>query len=391
MNILGYLVLWRIPDLKVSYEALAQIGMDARFDESFIPSPPKQRGAWEKATQLGAGGIKIPLHQEKLDEIKKRYGVVPVVRLFTKIISRQAPHLIRHIAREVYIPVDEAKINPGEAVSKERLAQEQFRPKTVAILEYDTESGIATAVGQKHLADIEGWTNGEVQKLVDQLLDDIDTKMNYADSDAVRHSVRDWLLGKGGTLQSSGGAYFLPFTEDKIDQLKSLKVFVESLAEYRSNEQVDPPQVLIFPLTEDGDLLDTRLDVAQNAVKAFSGQLADLLKEIQPVLDGGRTENVSRKISERARAQLNEIMINIAQYRLVLRDNLSQLDTALAQAQATLDKANGINAFRQPATRRGLADKEVEAVPLTRASRGLKETEVEVTTTKRQRRQLQES
>lgn len=329
-KILGHVILWRIPDLDVRYDEAAQIALDAGFDPAFVPVPPKKRGAWEKATNLGAAGLKVELPQEKIDQIERRYGVKPICKLETEVIKRSVPHLVRHIVRKLFVPIAE---NTGD---KRKLAEKQLQAQTVCIMEFDTELEVMRSTSYNELHDEEGFVNGNLLTVVKQIEDRVDQALNRADGDMIRNGVRGWLISRVATLMSSGGAYFIPWSDNAFDDLKTLKVYVEGLANHRVSKTERPPQVTVIPLSDNGEAFEARLDIASNAVETFKAELQGIVDELQPVLKAERSETVAGNIRTRATISFMELNAKLAKYREALDDNLTALDYQLQMVQAAI-------------------------------------------------------
>jgi hypothetical protein len=345
-KILGYVILWRIPDLDVRYDEAAQIALDASFDPAFVPTAPKKRGAWEKATNLGAAGLKVMLPPDKIDQIKQKYGVEPVCRLETEVIKRSAPHLVRHIVRKLAVPT------VRDEHDKRKLAEQQLSSQTVCIMEFDTDLEVMRSTSYNELHDEQGFVNGNLLTVVKQIEDRVDQAKNRADGDLIRNGVRGWLISRAATLMSSGGAYFIPWSDNAFEDLKTLKVYVEGLADYRVNKTERPPQVTVIPLSDSGEAFEARLDIASNAVEAFKGELQAIVNELQPVLKAERSETVAGNIRRRATISFMELNAKLAKYREALDDNLTALDHQLQMVQAAIVAAQSAQ-YKVKATAEG--------------------------------------
>ena len=391
---IGFLNLWRIPQLSVSYETLVQIANDAGFPLDYVPQPKKKRGAWEEATNLGAGGLKVNPPAYMVEQVERQYGVKPTVKLHTEVISKAAPVLIRHIVRTVTIPTNR---DNGD---KRVLANTQLDSRTVCIMQFDCTTETAISTG-KELGDDRGFVNGNLQQIVQELHNRVDLAMNYADEDGVRNGVRDFLLSRGAILTNSGGAYFVPVDEANriTGELKSLKVYLEGLAEYVTGQKdgkQDRPSLWVIPVSDDPqnlDLFDLRLDIATEASNNFATRINKLMGELEPLLSGQTSENVAGNIKARVNSEFDQLTEYIGRYRILLNDNLTSLDRTLETARSLMDKANGTNSFRLPKSKRGLEVSQVdETLPLERANRGLTETDVVIeeviNTGKRSKRSL---
>lgn len=338
-EIKGYVILWKMADISARYEDLAGLAADVNFaqgqDEAkkFIPQPPRKRNAWEKATNLGKTGLKVEAPAALVERVKKQYNCDPVVRLRTAIISKSAPLLVRHIVREVVIPVKD------KSAGYKTLAEKQLNSQTVSVMEFDTLNDTMTTSSYHELHDESGWVNGNLKAVVQELHQAVDKALNYADGDDVRDGVRTWLFAHDAALMStSGGAYFVPNGEGVADLLVGLKAYVEGLNEYRVNKAGDELQVTVFPWikTDSGDVFSTGLDIARNIVSQFKADLQDVVTELQPVVSGERSAKVAENARNRATVKFLETSARIEKYKGVLEDELQELTWFLEMAQQTM-------------------------------------------------------
>lgn len=361
-QVTGYLCLWKLPDVGIKYTDLAAHAAGCGFPEKHVPASPKKRGAWERATNLGAKGLVVEAPVKLAAEIQAKHGVKPTVRLKTEIISRKAPNLIRHIVRYVTVPMVDKKAN------KRRLAELQLDAQTVCIMEFNTETNVMKSTSYDQLSDQKGWVNGNLAKQVKQMENLVDKALNWAGGNDIRHGIREWLLSKNATLQSSGGAYFLPYRPGLADELQSVKCYLEGLTPQVVKQHKDPktgkmvpadkPQFTIFPVVDDGSdvIAETKATLTANAIDSFKADLEDLSATLNPVLNGKRTENVSDKLKAAATIRFMEINQNIAQYKQVLGDQMQELGFYLEMMTNQIKAANEVTEFRAPVSRTDKAD-----------------------------------
>lgn len=335
-KITGYLCLWNIPEISVKHTDVEALANDVSFDKDFIPKVPRRRNAWEKATNLGAAGKRLTPPDDKIEEVLQKYGAKPTVRLYTAIVSSGAPRLVRHIVRRVTVPTQQ------DAGGKRRLAERQLDQETVCIMEFDCKAESFKSTGQMELDDSQHFVNGELRGVVQELHDKVSKAVDYADANDIRRGLRRWLEDKNACLMGSGGGYFVPDNAGVLDDLKSAKAYLEAMHPYRVRPEQQWPQLLVFPLSEDGDTFEVRLDVANNAVDRFKAELQDLTDELAPVVNGARTKTVGSKVRKRCTLRFMEINQQIAQYRSVLDDNLSALDVYLESTSSFIISAQSV-------------------------------------------------
>lgn len=337
-KVVGFYVLWRVPELDARYDDLATLATSLNVDEKYVAKAPRKRGAWEQATNLGKSfRIEAPAHL--VEQVRQQYGAAPTVRLETVIVSRSAPNLIRHIVRRVTIPASDTLTG-----DKRQLAETQLDTQTVCIMEFDTGTEKMRSTGYQELHDFGGWVNGNLKDIIVKLHDDVDKAMNRDNGAKVREGIRNFLLDNHGTLQTAGGAYFLPYRDNVLPQLKAMKVYVEALTDWvtkrnDSGQPADRASFTIIPLMSNGDTFEARLDVAHNAIQLFKEELQEIVSEVQPILQSARTENVSNNIRERVTLKFMEINQKVSSYREALGDDLAALNVYLTSAAQFIAQA----------------------------------------------------
>jgi len=351
----GYLVLWSVADVNVPYETLERNAMESNFPANFVPQPRDKRSAWERATNLGARGKKVSINPKAAEMVRNQWDADLQVKLTTAIISGSAPVLIRHIERVATVP-----IKSGD-VDKRRLATRQLDHETVAILEYDCRSQKMTATGRE-LYDSSGYVGESMEEIVRELFAEVERKVYQADGDAVRLGIRNFLTSVNAVLMSSGGGYFVPWADGVYDALVSCKVYLESLNGWSVTGRRLQMNIISIDGAGEG-ILDFRADLAVSIDEQVGKTLAKIRDEIQPVLNGERTENKSTKIRERLMEQFKEVSNAITTYGKMLGEDKSYLNELLQEAQSVqqiLAQASGQNVFRAPAKRGANAPKPVE-------------------------------
>lgn len=297
-NTLGYLVLWSIPDLTAPYADLQSLATDTGFDLSFVPTPPDPRHAWEKATNLGAG-LKIDAPAAMAAQVRAKYGVDPIVKLTSKVISASAPKLVRHIVREV-------TIFANDETDPEKRARKQLNVATAAIISYDCDrkmmQSITDSASGEKVFDTEGWVNGNVQKVVDELMAEADKAMHMADGQAVRNGIRDFMESLHATLLTNGGGYFVPCSVYGIEQkLNSFQQYVKGLAGWKANNNRLTCNIYAVSADVTNDVFANRNfeDIKASAVEAFKTRLQWLVEKVQPLF----AKTAKGKVAERVQAQ----------------------------------------------------------------------------------------
>ena len=373
-KVIGYYVLWRVPELRARYDALAQLGQECGIPAAYVPTPPKRRGAWEQATNLGRN-YKVQPPAELVANITRRYGVEPTVRLETVIVSKSSPLLIRHIVRRVTIPVKD-----DLTFSASKLAEKQLDQQTVCIMEFDCFTEAMRSTGYQELHDFEGWVNGNLREIVQDLHGAVDEAMNVESGPKVRDGVRQFLLDNAGILQTAGGAYFLPYSPDLYNQLKAMKCYLEACTDYiasrfEDGRPADRPSFVIIPLVQTDEALDTLLDIAASAEAQMGQNIDELINELSPLFSASRSQTVANNIRARVSERYVNLQEHVNRYKLALNDSLPRLDALLDKARQLIDQAMAVDTYRAP--RKTGAGDEVEVAEVTKRGQRLM-SEVEI-------------
>jgi hypothetical protein len=316
-NTLGYLVLWSIPDVTAPYADLQALAASSGFSPDFIPTPPDPRHAWEKATNLGAG-LKVDAPPVMAAQIRAQYGVDPMVRLTSKVISNSAPKLVRHIVREVTIFAQDEQ-------DPEKRAQKQLNIATAAIISYDTEKKMITSItdsttGEK-VFDREGWVNGNVQSVVDDLMQKADQAMHKADGQSVRNGIREFMDSLHATLLTNGGGYFVPASIAGVEQkLDSFQQYVKGLVQWKANN--NRLTCNVYAVTDTGDVFSTRnvSDISRSAIDEFRVKIQSLVEKVGPLLGGTAKGKTADKVRGQAYGEYTALKDGVMAYGESLGD-----------------------------------------------------------------------
>ena len=322
---MGYLTWWTVPDCAAPYQELNQLAARIGFPIDCVPKPPAPRQAWEKATNVGgARGLSLDAPGDKIDQVFIQYGAPPIVRLVTRRVSDRAPLLRRHLVREAVIPL--AHDN-----------WKQLSMQTVAVLEFDCTTRHAHA---QLVDDHEGWTNGNVNAVVQDVEQRRLMLLNHADGNDVREGVRKLLfqLHRVG-LRGTGGVYFVP--ESALDAERSLtamRTFIKGLRPWVTGK-LSPSCNIVKLHGEEADHL--REEIVESATEEFKKRLTDLADKVDPVLHGRVNGKVADRIAQGATEDLMLIQSAIAVYRDSLHDEFAALTDMLQMAQLAVTKALG--------------------------------------------------
>lgn len=324
---LGYLITFTIPDVDASYRELKDLARAVGLPTQYTPDPPAPMNAWEKGTQLGVRGVKITPPYSMITSARRQYNSEPVVRLLTRIVSRSAPMLKRHVVREAVVPQADA---PDVQLSLD----------TVAVMTFDTATRQSTIL---RVTDPAGWSNGSVS----QVLQDIDGKIgslgHYSDGDKIRVKVRELLEDLCRvTVRGTGGVYFIPAgVAGAKDLLKSLRNYINGLDTHLAANAQNRPSCQVWALTRDDEALELGSydDIKASVIDEVRIRLNALHSKVQPVLSGKARGKVADQVNEQAMAELAKITQALKAYRAALDDDLEMIGDAYHITKATVLKA----------------------------------------------------
>lgn len=319
----GYLVWYSIPDVSAPYDALLALAQATGYPADCVPSKPKARHCWEKATATGERGIDVTPPQHISDQVERDYGVKPQVRLKTRRIDSSAPRLIRHFVREAVISAADRP-------------EKQLDMGTVAVMEFNTETGTARSTV---LHDDAGYANGDVARVLSDMDAKMAAQMDRADGGEIRYGIRELLSQQYRVcLRGTGGVYFVPAAVGGAEQaLRAARAFVGGLDQYKTGD-LEPNFQVVTLAGENAE--EIRDDVVRSVVSEFRGRLQKMGENLKPVLEGRAKGKLAARVARNAFQNWLEIQAGLKAYRETLEDDLGQLDTMLKLAQAAVMKAN---------------------------------------------------
>jgi len=323
----GYLITFTIPDVDASYRQLKDLAQHVGLPSEYTPDPPKPKNAWEKGTQLGTRGVKITPPYDMITTARRQYNSEPVVRLLTRIVSRSAPMLKRHVVREAIVPQADA---PDVQLSLD----------TVAVMTFDTTTRQSTIL---RVTDPAGWSNGSVS----QVLQDIDGKVgnlgHYSDGDKIRVRVRELLEDLCRVaVRGTGGVYFVPASvAGAKDLLKALRNYINGLDGFVAANAQNRPSCQIWAISKDDEALElgSLTDIRASVIDEVKVRLNGLHAKVQPVLSGKAKGKVADQVNEQALTELAKITQALKAYRAALDDDLEIVGDAYAITKATVLKS----------------------------------------------------
>jgi hypothetical protein len=322
---LGFLTWWTVPDVMAPYKELKDAATRVGFPLDCVPKPPAPRHAWEKAANVGGQrGLLLETPTDLGNSVFIRHGVAPEVRLITRRVSDKAPALCRHLVREVTVAT------PGRA-------DEQLSMLTVAVLAFDCTTQRADVM---HLPDDEGWTNGNVTTITQDIEARRLALRDNADGNDVREGVRKLLedLHRVG-LRGTGGVYFVPDSAPNAEyNLKAMRAYIKALRPWVTGK-LSPSCNIVRLHGEEAEHL--REEIIESATEEFKRRLSDLADKVDPILHGRVNGRTADKIAFAATEDLLKIQSAVAAYRDSLRDDFASIGDMLVMAQTAVTRAMG--------------------------------------------------
>ncbi|RJQ25073.1 MAG: hypothetical protein C4589_11720 [Peptococcaceae bacterium] len=312
----GFLVIWRMADIAAPYSDLEQIANTVGFDQKFIPSPPRPRDAWEKATNLKRQILIAP--PVLIEKIKTEYGCEPTIRAETRIVGPE----IRHIVRSLIIRGADNK-------------DKQLDMKSVAVLKFDDNQLTDTErfVSLYHPDfDPAGAVNGNIAVLIQRMQAEYERQLTTADGQDVRYKIRSFLDTLSAVCMADG-TYFVPETAPgAADKLVAFQTFILSLEKYRQTDS--PLTSQIYRVSDDGSAFSERNlnEIKRDVVASFKGKLDNLYKRFKEK-DNRGDGATARRINE-ASVEFLEAKKAIQMYRESLQDDLQALTDMMQIVQA---------------------------------------------------------
>lgn len=321
----GFLTWFSVPNVAAPYADLAALAEEVGFPEDCVPTPPRPRNAWEKATGTGRRGINLEPPARLVERIQTEYGVEPKVRLVTRVIRNTAPSLVRHLVREAIISTADSPTR-------------QLDMGTVAVLKFDTNSSESDLIP---VPDPAGYINGDVRDVVREMDERIVHLMTYAVNDEIRYGIRALLDRLHRTsMRGSGGVYFIPAAVPNApDQLRAMRDYIRGLERWKEGN--DAPSCNVVTLRGSEAYDEIRDTVAQSAVEEYENRLEKLRELVDPVLEGRARGKVAQQINAKAIEEWESINAGLDSYRTVLRDGLSEMDNLIRQVAGQVSRATG--------------------------------------------------
>lgn len=323
----GFIIWFTVPEVDITFTDLENLAQASGLHVDFVPDPPEPRHAWEKATNLGARGRKTQPPPDLVRRCLREHGVEPTVKFKTVVINGSGPVLKRHIIREAVI---------SEAGRPEK----QLSMDTVAVLTFDMDTNTADF---QEIRDPEGWVNGAVLNLLQDLTQRTQHLTDHPDGARIRYGVREALDTQYKVcLRGTGGVYYVPNLGNLAD-LQALRNYINSLDNYIAPEAVNRASCSLVTLIDDDNGRQI-LDQAEKAlVEELRAELAEIYRKAHSIIGGKSKGKVREKVQNQAVEALDQITQTLAIFRENLDSDLEALDLDYQQTKdAVLDAITAV-------------------------------------------------
>lgn len=323
----GFIIWFTVPEVDITFTDLENLAQASGLHVDFVPDPPEPRHAWEKATNLGARGRKAQAPPDMVRQCLRDYGVEPTVKFKTVTVNGSAPHMVRHIVREAVI---------SEAGRPEK----QLSMDTVAVLTFDTGTGRADF---QEIRDPEGWVNGSVYNLLQELTAETARLMDHPDGARIRYGVREALdTHYKVCLRGTGGVYYVP-NLGNLPDLQALRNYINALDSYIAPEAVNRASCSLVTLIDDDNGRQI-LDQAEKAlIEELRAELADIYRKAHSIIGGKSKGKVREQVQNQAVEALDRITQTLGVFRENLGRDLEALDLDYQQTKdAVLDAITAV-------------------------------------------------
>ncbi|CUU60805.1 hypothetical protein Ga0074812_1485 [Parafrankia irregularis] len=197
-GLLGHLVIYNVTDVEQCGETeLREWFTELGLDVGFLPGPPRQDAAFEKATSAAKARYAPDGHRGRAHASQGR-----TVTLMMRNVARDEARVVRHLVRELADHGD-------EALSYEvRVATAEFVRATDPSL--PEGSGTMTlATDQDTVDTFDPAERDTINELIMRVAEDYRTRSQYVSADRLRKMLRDYVERVLAAVRIHPGVYFV--------------------------------------------------------------------------------------------------------------------------------------------------------------------------------------
>ena len=298
-SLLGYMVFYYIPDIKISHTDFEQIFDNNKMDKSCLPAKIYEHDAFRRATGKVKGTIAVALNNGNYADAKLNID---------EVVNDQN-QVVRILGRKV-IDVTNEEVNyepAGKFYFDKGNKSASFSVNPTFASEYD------------------------YQRFMEDTIDLFKEWTTYHSKDTVRTIVNK-IVKSTQPVTIIKGAYFIP--KGEYDIIKGLQGVIKDLAQFTSNET---PGIEVIPLI---DTVEQRNMISNKANTELMGEIDTLVGELSNMLTDS-TKDIHKRTINRIACQFQELRSKKETYSILLENKMSVVEMQLMTA---IDKFSKIQA-----------------------------------------------
>lgn len=297
-TLLGYMIFYYIPDIKISHADFEQIFDNNSMDKKCLPPKIYEHDAFRRATGKVKGTISVDLGGNYSD-----------AKLNIDEVVNDQNQVVRILGRKV---IDSAN------------AEVSYEPAGKFYFDKGNKSA-SFSVNQTFASEY------DYNKLMEGTIDLFKEWTNYHSKDTVRNIVNK-IVKSTQPVTIIKGAYFIP--KNEYDIIKGLQGVIKDLAQFTSNET---PGIEVIPLI---DTVEQRNMISTKANTELMGDIDTLVTELSEMLIDTNKEIHKRTIN-RIACQFQELRSKKETYSTLLETKMGVVEQQLLSA---IDKFSHIQA-----------------------------------------------
>lgn len=302
-TLLGYMIFYYIPDIKISHSEFEQIFDNNKMDKKCLPPKIYEHDAFRRATGKVKGTIAVDVGGAYSDA---KLNIDEVVNDQNKVVRILGRKVIDSANAEVnYEPAGKFYFDKGN-----KSASFSVNPTFAAEYDYNT--------------------------LMEGTIDLFKEWTAYHSKDTVRNIVNK-IVKSTQPVTIIKGAYFIP--KGEYDIIKGLQGVIKDLAQFTTG---DVPGIEVIPLI---DTVEQRKMISTKANTELMGEIDDLVTELSDMLTDS-TKDIHKRTINRIACQFQDLRSKKETYSTLLETKMSVVEQQLVSA---IDKFSHIQAKQSEA------------------------------------------